>query len=69
MADFKLDRTAFKAQTTREAADHDGIYKKMTWQERLMVAAYLNSNAYGFDLNHPPKLERSIFSVRSRSKR
>jgi len=32
---FKLDRTAFKAQTQQEAANHAAIYKKLSWQERL----------------------------------
>lgn len=65
MDNFKLDRTAFKAHTHKEAADHASIYKKLSWQDRLRVAAYLNSVAYNFDLNNPPRLDRTKFSVKS----
>ncbi|MFM7222415.1 MAG: hypothetical protein ACKO33_08120 [Bacteroidota bacterium] len=65
MGDFKLDRTAFKVQTQQEAANHAAIYKKLSWQERLKIADYLNSVAYNFDLQNPPKMDRTKFSVKS----
>ena len=65
MSDYRLDRKAFKPQTLKEAADHVSVYKKMTWQERLKVAAYLNSVAYNYDVNNPPKLDRTKFSTKS----
>lgn len=65
MTDFRLDRTAFKAQTKVEAANHAAAYKKLTWQERLEIVAYLNSVAYNFDLNNPPKMDRTKFSAKS----
>ncbi len=65
--DFKrLDRTAFKAQTAAEASDHARYYKKLTWQERLRIANYLNSVAYNYPENNPPKLDRTAFKVRAR---
>jgi hypothetical protein len=67
MGDFKLDKTAFKAHTRKEAANHAGVYKNLSWQERLKIAAYLNSIAYDFDLNNPPRLDRTRFSAKSRS--
>ena len=67
MGDFKLDRTAFKAHARKEAANHAEVYKNLTWQERLKIATYLNSVAYNFDLNNPPRLDRTKFSVKSRS--
>lgn len=65
MSSFKLDRTAFKGQTLYEAANHAEHYKKLTWQDRLKVAAYLNSVAYNFDINNPPRLDRTKFSTKS----
>ncbi|MFN5641741.1 MAG: hypothetical protein ACK4V4_06785 [Sphingobacteriales bacterium] len=65
MNSFKLDRTAFKGQTLNEAANHAEHYKKLTWQERLKVAEYLNSVAYNFDMNNPPKMDRTRFSTKS----
>jgi hypothetical protein len=40
MDSFKLDRTSFKGRTLHQAADHGAIYKKLSWQERLKIAAY-----------------------------
>lgn len=63
---YPLDRTAFKAHTASEAAkSHAAFYKKLSWQERLQIAHYLNSIAYNFDLNNPPRLDRTKFSTRS----
>ena len=67
MNSFKFDRTAFKGQTLHEAANHAEKYKKLTWQERLKIAAYLNSVAYNFDFNNPPRIDRTKFSAKSRS--
>jgi hypothetical protein len=67
MGDFKLDRTAFKAHTSKEAANHAGAYKNLSWQERLKIAAYLISVAYNFDFNNPPRIDRTKFSAKSRS--
>lgn len=67
MNSFKLDRTAFKAQTHKEAANHASEYKKLSWQDRLRVTAYLNSFAYNFDLNNPPRMDRTKFSAKSSS--
>jgi hypothetical protein len=62
---FKLDRTAFKGQTQKEAANHAVVYKKLSWQERLKIAEYLNSVAYNYDINNPPRMDRTKFSVKS----
>jgi len=66
MSTFRLDRTAFKAQTAEEASDHATYYRSLTWQERLRIANYLNSVAYNYPENQPPKLDKTAFSVRDR---
>jgi hypothetical protein len=65
MNSFKLDKTAFKAQTLKEASNHASAYKKLSWQERLKVAAYLNSVAYNFDITNPPRMDRTKFKAKS----
>ena len=67
MGGFKLDRTAFKAHTRKEATNHAEVYKNLSWQKRLKIASYLNSVAYNFDLNNPPRIDRTRFSAKSRS--
>ncbi len=62
MSSYRLDRTAFKAQTAEEAA----YYRSLTWQERLRIANYLNSIAYNYPENEPPKMDKTVFSTRSR---
>ena len=66
MSSYRLNRTAFKAQTATEASNHASYYKKLSWQERLRVANYLNSIAYNYPENTPPPLDRTVFKVRSR---
>lgn len=66
---YRLDRTAFKAQTAEEASkSHAEYYRTLTWQERLRIANYLNSIAYNFPEDNPPLMDRTKFSVRSRNK-
>jgi hypothetical protein len=66
MSSYPLDRTAFKAQTAEEAANHGAYYRSLTWQERLRIANYLNSVAFNYPENEPPRLDRTAFKIRSR---
>lgn len=62
---YPLDRTTFKAYTVTDAdASHAVYYKKLTGLQRLKIALYLNSIAYNFPMNHPPRLDKTKFSVR-----
>ncbi len=63
----KLDRTAFKMQTAAQAANHAQYYKSLTPTERLAIANYLNSVAYNYPENEPPRLDRTVFSCRKRT--
>lgn len=65
---YKLDRTAFKAQTFKEAeTSHAAYYKTLTWQERLRIALYLNSIAFNFPLNNPPRMDKTAFKAGTRN--
>jgi hypothetical protein len=66
MSSYPLDRTAFKVQTAEEASNHAAYYKTLTWQERLRIANYLNSVAYNYPENEPPRMDKTVFKVRSR---
>jgi hypothetical protein len=67
MGEYKLDRTAFKAQTAEEAPKTQAAYyKTLTWQERLRIANYLNSVAFNYPENEPPKMDKTVFSMRGR---
>ena len=64
---YRLNRTVFKAHTAEEATkSHSAYYKTLTWQERLRISNYLNSIAFNFPENNPPKLDRTKFSARAR---
>jgi hypothetical protein len=66
MSSYRLDRTAFKAQTAEKASNDAAYYKSLTWQERLRIANYLNSIAYNYPENEPPRLDRTVFKARAR---
>jgi hypothetical protein len=64
MSDYKFDRTVFKMKTFKEA-DQDNIFdKSVSYSERLRQAYYLISQAYGFLMSDPPRLDKSCFSSR-----
>ncbi|MBI5916621.1 MAG: hypothetical protein HY842_14685 [Bacteroidetes bacterium] len=60
----RLDRTKFKAQTFQQADYQLDFWLEKVPVERLSAAAYLNSMAWGFDLQAPPKMDKHIFSTR-----
>jgi len=62
----KLDRTLFKHQTLEEAAHHLEYWKTQSYEKRLEAANYLNSVAYNFDVNNPPRVDKTYFKIRIR---
>jgi hypothetical protein len=63
---YKLDRTAFQSRNASEQVNYGKAYKDLTWQERLRIHRYLNSIAYDYDIDNPPRMDKTVFSVRSR---
>ncbi|WP_149241083.1 hypothetical protein [Dyadobacter sp. 32] len=61
---FKLDRTAFHAGSHEETEIYYAKNQPKTSRSRLMAANYLNSIAFQFDLNNPPKMDKNAFSMR-----
>lgn len=62
---YRLDRTVFKKQSFEEASDQTSYWRQQNPEERFKAAYYLICLAYGFDWNRPPRLDRTIFSMRS----
>ena len=62
----KLDRTAFKHQTLQEASHNLEYWKNQSYEKRLESANYLNSIAYNFDVDNPPRLDKTYFKIRQR---
>ncbi|BDQ12490.1 hypothetical protein [Sediminibacterium sp. TEGAF015] len=65
MLEIKLDRNSFKAQSADAASNHTEYYKNLDWRKRLEITNYLNSIAYQYPLNSPPKMDKLKFSARS----
>lgn len=61
---IRLDRTAFHAGTHEETEQYHARHQPKTMAERLRVTAYLNSIAFNYDLNNPPRMDRTVFSSR-----
>lgn len=62
----KLDRTAFKYQTKKQASHNFDYWKSQSYKKRLQAANYLNSVAYDFDINNPPKMDKTYFKITRR---
>ena len=62
----RLDRTAFKIQTYQEASNNYEYWIRKSENERLSAAFYLNSVAYNFPINNPPRMDKNLFTIRKR---
>jgi len=67
MKEYKLDKTAFKIQSFKEAEMSNVADKETSYAERLRMAYYLNSIAYRFSRNDPPRLDKTLFTSRKQS--
>ncbi|GAA0878394.1 hypothetical protein GCM10009119_13620 [Algoriphagus jejuensis] len=63
---FRLDRTAFHARNASQQVNYGKEYQNLTWQERMQIHKYLNSIAYGYDMDNPPRMDRTAFRTKSR---
>ena len=63
---YKLDRSAIQGKNASEPVRYGEDHQKLTWLERLRIHRYLNSIAYGFDIENPPRMDKTAFSIRSR---
>ena len=61
---YRLDKTAFKIQSVEEADDAMRNYSEYTTKERLEIAWYLTSVAYCFDMEHPPRMDKTAFRIK-----
>lgn len=61
---YRMDKTAFSIHTFEEADNAMRDYSNHTFRERLHIYWYLTSLAYKFDLNNPPKMDKTVFSMR-----
>lgn len=64
MADYKLDRCAFRIMTFKEADAANKFGKEISYAERWRQSYFLISQAYGFSMQNQPRLDRSYFSCR-----
>lgn len=61
---YKLDRTAFKIQTFKEADLSISDGKDIPVLERLQRSYYLTAQNFLFDISNPPKMDRTHFEMR-----
>lgn len=61
---YRMDKTAFKMQSFEEADNAMRDYSNHTAKERLEIAYYLTSIAYKFDMEHPPRMDKTAFSIK-----
>jgi len=61
---FRLDKTAFKASTAKEADNHVAYWRTKSGRERLEAGFYLINQFYG-TTNATP-LDRTVFTKRKR---
>jgi hypothetical protein len=63
---MQMDRTAFKQQSLREAADHQSAYRNALLEEQAENFKYLMSVAFGFVGQPWPKMDKQQFRASTR---
>ncbi len=63
---MNLDKTYFKKQSFNKAADHQAVYGAMSEEKRAEAWRYLMEVAYGFVGKEWPRMDKNVFSRRSR---
>lgn len=63
---YRMDKTAFIVQTFEEADDAMRDYSGHSMQERVRIYWYLTSIAYKFDLDNPPRMDKTVFRIKKR---
>ncbi|MEO5905871.1 MAG: hypothetical protein ABIQ11_04055 [Saprospiraceae bacterium] len=62
----KLDRTAFKHQSAKDANNNVSFWRNQSDAYKLRSAYHLSLRAFGFDPADEPRLDRTVFSMRKR---
>lgn len=63
---FRLDKTVFKKQSFKDSDSQLDYWLSKTPSERISAAIYLQSTSYGFDPEHPPLMDKTLFAKRKR---
>ena len=61
---YKLDRTAFAIKSFEDASCNADYWRKQTPAERLRAATWLSFRAFGLDPENPPRMDKTLFSMR-----
>ena len=61
---YKMDKTIGKLLTHKEEEESKKFTDEVSLPERLRQAWFLTCMAYGIDPQHPPKIDKTIFSMR-----
>jgi hypothetical protein len=65
---YKLDRSAFKINSFKEADNTYSYWMLKSADERFAAAWYLISCAWDFDINNPPRMDKTFFLIRKNDK-
>lgn len=66
---YRLDRTQFQmGKVEAQAKAQSNWWKMQTVEERLRAAWYLICAAWQLDYENPPRMDKSIFAMRSLEK-
>ncbi len=61
--DFRLDKSAFKRGTHKDAGNDRAYWLSKSPEERFEAAWYLISHVYGFEPQKAPSMEKKLFST------
>lgn len=62
-----FDRTTFEAFKSENRLNDYDFWLLKSEKERLEVAYHLNSVAFNFDPEYPPRMDKTVFEARKRN--
>ena len=66
MKEYQLHWATYHIQKAKLCGNEGRYFRTLTWQDRLRIANYLNSIAYNYSEDNPPKMDKTAFSDRAR---
>ena len=61
---FRLDKSAHKVYNLQQQQKESANYSDFSIEEKFKVFVYLQSIAYNFKIENPPKMDKTIHSTR-----
>gem|GEM_PF-702247 len=65
MSEYRLHWTKYCVDKARKSGNEKSVYRSLNMQQRGSIFNYLNSIAYDYPEDNPPRMDRTKFYIKS----